>query len=125
MKASVLYVTVALALGYGQPGWSGESGGSDSGPADGAAFGSPDAVENILREDHLLDWKTRLQTERGLGIGLDYTTNLFGASDSLGEDGAWGGMVRCCSARMVFSNPAAPAAVSRGPICDFTEPRAH
>ena len=58
------------------------------------AFGGPNAVENILREDAALDWKSRLQSEQGLGLGLDYTTNLFGATDSLGEDGAWGGMVR-------------------------------
>jgi porin len=58
------------------------------------AFGGPNAVENILREDAALDWKSRLQSEQGLGLGLDYTTNLFGATDSLGEDGAWGGTVR-------------------------------
>lgn len=55
---------------------------SDGSPA----FGSPDAVENVLREV--------LQTEQGLSLGLDYTTNLFRATDSPGEDGAWGGMAR-------------------------------
>lgn len=57
-------------------------------------FGSPDAVENILRDDALRDWRTSLERDRGLSLGLDYTTNLFRSSDSLGEDGAWGGMVR-------------------------------
>ena len=60
----------------------------------GMAFGSPDAVENILEDTGLIEWKTRLAEEQGVALGLDYTTNLFGASDSLGEEGAWGGMVR-------------------------------
>jgi porin len=57
-------------------------------------FCSPDAVENILRDDVLRDWRARLERDQGLSLGLDYSTNLFGASDSLGEDGAWSGIVR-------------------------------
>jgi len=65
-----------------------------SAEAEQPAFGSPDAVENLLDLDPVEEWRARLQSEQGLSVGLDYTTNLFGASDSLGEDGAWGGMVR-------------------------------
>lgn len=60
----------------------------------GPGFGGPDAVENILLEDALREWKAQLRNERGLSLGLDYTTNLLGASDSPGDDGAWGGMAR-------------------------------
>jgi porin len=62
--------------------------------AAGPSFGSPDAVENILEDSGLLEWRTRLAEEQGVSLGLDYTANLVGASDSLGEDSAWGGMVR-------------------------------
>ncbi len=60
----------------------------------GPAFGSPDAVANILREDPITEWKARLQDKQGLAMGVDYTTNLFRATESLGDKGAWGGMVR-------------------------------
>lgn len=62
--------------------------------AQGPSFGSPDAVDNILEDTGLLEWRTRLAEEHGVSLGVDYTSNLFGASDSLGEDGAWGGIAR-------------------------------
>jgi len=71
-------------------------------------FGGPDAVENQLatdaapahplRERTILEafsaWKTRMQEENGLSIGVDYSAVSLSASDSLGEDHAAGGMLR-------------------------------
>lgn len=68
--------------------------GAESSARTSPGFGSPDTVDNILREEPVLDWKSHLQAEQGLSLGLDYTTNLLSASDSLGEDQAWGGMLR-------------------------------
>lgn len=85
---AVAWLCALLAVSFGAEAGPGSD--RDSGPA----FGGPDAVENILREDALQDWKARLQKEQGLGLGLDYSTNLFVATESPGEDTAWGGMVR-------------------------------
>ena len=60
----------------------------------GSEFGSPDTVENLILEDAVREWKSRLQSELGIGLGFDYTTLAVGASESLGEDSAWGGIVR-------------------------------
>ena len=40
------------------------------------------------------DWKDRVQEEHGLALGLDYTAVVLGATESLGERWASGGMVR-------------------------------
>jgi porin len=61
---------------------------------DAPGFGGPDAVENTLLEEGIRKWKERLQSEHGLGIGMDYSTNYFRASKSLGEKEAWSGMAR-------------------------------
>ncbi|RLA32515.1 MAG: porin [Gammaproteobacteria bacterium] len=71
-------------------------------------FGSPNATENLLADDaqpvtafikeRLLDpwfeWKAGLAEETGISFGLDYSALYLGASDSLGEDDASGGMLR-------------------------------
>ena len=71
-------------------------------------FGSPNATENLIADDaqpvtafvkeRVLDpwfeWKASLQDEHGISLGLDYSALYLGASDSLGEDSASGGMVR-------------------------------
>ena len=57
-------------------------------------FGSPDTVENLIFEDAVRTWKSRLQSKHGLSLGFDYTTNYFAATESLGETNAWGGDAR-------------------------------
>jgi porin len=88
MLSTVRIWSIFLTVVLGQEAFAQED------PSEQPTFGSPDSVENILREEAVLDWKTRLRTDHGLSIGVDYSTIAFGASDSLGEDGAWGGMVR-------------------------------
>jgi len=75
-----------------------------------AAFGGPNATENIIREDAeekggffkkrisqpWFDWKKRMQEEHGLSLGADYSgvhlkSNENGAS---GKDSAGGGIAR-------------------------------
>jgi porin len=68
---------------------------AESTPDDAApAFGGPDAVENMLLEERIQAWKSRLMTEHGLGIGLDYSTTYLRATKSLDDKEAWGGMAR-------------------------------
>ncbi|RLA21200.1 MAG: porin [Gammaproteobacteria bacterium] len=71
-------------------------------------FGGPDAVENQIGGDarpksafvkeRILDpwfkWKEVLQKDNGLSFGIDYTGVYLGASNSLADDSASGGMVR-------------------------------
>lgn len=75
-------------------------------------FGGPSSVEEQLAEDALVrekvsrlgifdqalqpwfDFKTGLQEEVGLTIGLDYTSLLMWASSSPGEDRGFGGIAR-------------------------------
>ncbi|MCP3687487.1 MAG: carbohydrate porin [Gammaproteobacteria bacterium] len=71
-------------------------------------FGGPDTVENTIEEDtkptsafvreRVLDpwfkWKEELARDSGLSFGVDYTGVYLGASESLGDDAASGGMVR-------------------------------
>jgi porin len=71
-------------------------------------LGSPDQVDNQLQTDagpkepllkfRFLDkyfaWKSDLKEDTGFGFGLDYSTVLFSASESLGEDNAAAGMAR-------------------------------
>ena len=74
----------------------------------GADFGGPDAVENVIADDarpipalvkeRLLDpwfeWKASLKKETGVSFGLDYSALLLHADESLGEDRASAGMLR-------------------------------
>ena len=68
----------------------------------------PDQVENRLHIDSnqvtpllpsnfargYFDWKDRIKSENGVGFGGDYSFAWLSASDSLGEDTAFGGMYR-------------------------------
>ena len=68
----------------------------------------PEQVENRLHIDSNLvtplfpsnfargyfDWKDRIDEENGVGFGGDYSFAWLGASESLGEDSAFGGMYR-------------------------------
>ena len=71
-------------------------------------LGGPEQVENRLDIDSsqvtpmfpssfahgYFDWKDRIREENGVGIGGDYSFAYLKASDSLGEDDAFGGMYR-------------------------------
>jgi len=71
-------------------------------------LGGPDQVENRLDIDSnqvtpmfpsnfargYFDWKERIKKENGVGIGGDYSFAYLKASDSPGEDDAFGGMYR-------------------------------
>ena len=83
--AWLIGVAASMVAPYGQAGESNR---------ETPAFGGPNAVENLILEDAVRGWKARLQADSGLGLGIDYTTNYLVASESLGEDQAWGGMVR-------------------------------
>ncbi len=77
-------------------------------PVSANNFGSPDAVENQIADDakprsalidgrasqSWFDWKTALQNDHGLSLGVDYTGVYLGANESLGDDSASGGMIR-------------------------------
>lgn len=72
------------------------------------SFGSPDAVGNQIENDERparartggfelkswSDWKASLQKSHSLSFGIDYSSQYFGADNSLGEDSASSGMVR-------------------------------
>jgi len=76
----------------------------------GAGFGSPNAVENILKDDALhtgsvfgdrlvqpwFDWKAGLKEKHGFGLGVDYSSVFMKAGEQglSGEDAGSGGMVR-------------------------------
>jgi len=71
-------------------------------------LGGPEQVENRLNIDSnqvtamfpssfargYFDWKDRIREENGIGIGGDYSFAYLKASDSPGEDDAFGGMYR-------------------------------
>ena len=71
-------------------------------------FVGPDAVDNQLESDSeakktvvrrtflkpYFDWKSRLKEQRGLAFGVDYSAVYLGASESVDENGAAGGMAR-------------------------------
>ena len=75
-----------------------------------AAFGGPDAVENIIEEDAKkkggfiteritqpwFDWKKHMQQDYGLALGIDYSGVYLESSKSgiSGEDNAASGMLR-------------------------------
>ena len=67
------------------------------------SFGGPNTVENQLRDDkatggplfdRYAEWKTRLEEERGVNLGFDYSAGYFGANDSPGDDQSGSGMLR-------------------------------
>jgi porin len=76
----------------------------------GAGFGSPNAAENIIKEDAKkkdaliidqitkpwLDWKKKLQKDHGISLGIDYTSVYFKSNHSgfSGDDESAAGMVR-------------------------------
>jgi len=76
----------------------------------GAAFGGPDAVENLIEDDARktgalikeritqpwFDWKEKVQKERGLSLGIDYSAVYLNSSEmgASGNDDASAGMVR-------------------------------
>jgi porin len=75
-----------------------------------AGFGSPNAAENIIKEDARekgalilervtqpwFDWKKKLKKDYGLALGIDYTTVYFKSSENgfSGDDESAAGMVR-------------------------------
>ena len=73
-----------------------------------AMLAGPEQVENRLHIDSNMvtplflsnfargyfDWKDRINEENGVGFGGDYSFAWLGASESLGEDSAFGGMYR-------------------------------
>ncbi len=78
--------------------------------ASGPGFGSPDAVENTIRDDREItgaifdkrlsqswfDWKKQLEKDHGLSFGLDYSGVYLKSSENgaSGDDNAAGGMLR-------------------------------
>ena len=76
--------------------------------ANPARLAGPEQVENRLHIDSnqvtpmfpgsfakgYFDWKERIKKEHGIGIGGDYSAAFLKASDSPGEDDAFGGMYR-------------------------------
>ncbi len=76
----------------------------------GAGFGSPNAAENIIKEDAKIkggfitkritqpwfDWKKKIKKDHGISLGIDYTTVYFKSSESgfSGDDETAAGMVR-------------------------------
>ena len=80
-------------------------------------LGGPDQVENRLDIDSnqvtpmfpsnfargYFDWKERIKKENGVGIGGDYSFAYLKASDSPGEDDAFGGMYRFYGSWETFS----------------------
>ena len=91
VRSGLLWFGLTLVIGMRAPGAFAEE--SGTGPAS-PGFGGPNATENLLLEDAVRDWKSRLRSERGISLGLDYTSNAFHATKSLGEKDAWGGMAR-------------------------------
>jgi porin len=81
-------------------------------------LGGPDQVENRLHIDSYqvtpmfpsnfapgyFNWKDRIKEESGVGIGGDYSFAYLKASDSPGEDDAFGGMYRFFGAWEAFSD---------------------
>jgi len=81
-------------------------------------LGGPEQVENRLNIDSnqvtpmfpssfargYFDWKERIQKENGVGIGGDYSFAYLKASDSPGEDDAFGGMYRFFGSWEAFSD---------------------
>jgi len=75
-----------------------------------AAFGGPNATENIIEEDAAekggffekrisqpwFDWKKKIRDEHGLSLGVDYSAVYLQSSENglSGEDDAASGMVR-------------------------------
>ena len=76
----------------------------------GAGFGSPNAAENIIKEDAKekgalileriaqpwFDWKKKIKKDYGISLGIDYTTVYFKSSENgfSGDDKSAAGMVR-------------------------------
>ena len=76
----------------------------------GAGFGSPNAAENIIKEDAKakvafivdkitkpwLDWKKKIKKDHGISLGIDYTSVYFKSNHSgfSGDDESAAGMVR-------------------------------
>jgi porin len=81
-------------------------------------LGGPDQVENRLHIDSnqvtpmfpsnfapgYFNWKDRIKEESGVAIGGDYSIAYLKASDSPGEDDAFGGMYRFFGAWEAFSD---------------------
>ena len=75
-------------------------------------FGGPNSVGDTIADDreagdpHIrlptleeartswFEWKDRVQKEHGLALGFDYTAAFLGATQSLGDRGASGGIIR-------------------------------
>lgn len=75
-------------------------------------FGGPDSVGDVIADDRApsepvirlpaleqarkdwFEWKDRVQEEHGLAFGFDYTGIILGASESIGDDRASGGILR-------------------------------
>ena len=75
-------------------------------------FGGPNSVGDTIADDReareptfrlpsldetrksWFEWKDRVQTEHGLALGFDYTAAFLGATESLGDSRASGGMIR-------------------------------
>jgi porin len=81
---------------------------STSGRPNTGSLAGPEQVDNRLDIDSnqvtpmfpsdfakgYFDWKARIKKDHGVSLGGDYSTVYLSASDSLGEDSAFGGMYR-------------------------------
>ncbi len=112
-RAFVLVVVVSsitMMPGYaqdtsGQVDWT-------AGISDAGRFGGPDSVGDTIANDReavdptfrlptldearnrWFDWKDRVFEEHGLALGFDYTAAFLGATESIGDDRASGGIAR-------------------------------
>jgi len=106
-RPSIIFIEFSILLGCGVSYAIGDEAIS---PRASPGFGGPDATENTIEDDARLsgavierritqpwfDWKKRLQEERGLSFGLDYSAVGLSSSKAggSGERNASGGMFR-------------------------------
>ena len=113
IRTALLLVVVSFTMTWpafaqntsGQADWT-------AGISDAGRFGGPGSVGDTIADDReardpafrlpaldearkdWLTWKDRVQKEHGLAIGFDYTAAFLGATESLGDRRASGGIIR-------------------------------